>query len=328
MQCVTEPLRVEFSGAYALNRLERTIATLEPLLHLDEPREIVVDFSRLVHFGPTSLALVTAAMKRLSDEGLYLAGSQMVAPRSPPVRRYLERMNLIREVVGIEMPEEFIRKESRGFRPCEHFDTDENYWRVASSLAAALGEQCKVDESAQGAIHVCLDEICENVIHHADTSMGGFAAAQGWTRKTNRQFEIAIVDLGVGIRTSLTKNPDYAHITEDCKAIETALKPRVTSTPERNAGIGLFITGLVLAFNGGHLLARSGSGAVIRGTSPRVETRAATLPGTVIVIRANIDRPLDLEPVYRALDEFDKRHKSRKDQPDDADHRDDELQAR
>ena len=46
-----------------------------------------------------------------------------------------------------------------------------------------------------------------------------------------------MVDLGRGIRLSLTNNPAYADIEDDVTAIATALEPRVTATPERNSGL-------------------------------------------------------------------------------------------
>lgn len=321
-------ITVTFSGAYGFDRLEKTIATLQPLLHLDEPAVINVNLDRLVHVGPTALALMVAAVKRSMDLGLLRDGSSLQPPRSALVRRYVERMNLLRELVG-DMPEDFERHEPHGFRPCEHFDCSEDYWQVARSLSEALGERCNVDDTARGAIRVCLDEVCENVIHHADTTLGGFAAAQGWPKQGRRQFEIGIVDLGVGVRASLAKNEQYADIGDDAAAIAKALQPRVTATPERNAGIGLFVTSLLLALNGGHLLVRSGNGVAWRGATHRQDTLDAMLPGTLVAIRANIDRPLDLAPVYEALDRaLDKLAIDRQAGPQDADHRDDDLQAR
>lgn len=296
------PLMVEYSGGFGYDRLERMIATTEPLLALGEPREVCVDLQRLVFFGPTALALLLAALKRLREHELLLSGSTILLPSSPPVHRYLLRMNLIRELGGTEADfEDFERRPPKGFRPVEHFLADGNYWQIAGSLTDALCEQCQVDKVGRSAIRICLDEVCENVIHHADTTLGGFAAAQGWPRAKSRQFEVGIVDLGVGIRTSLTKNAAYGHITDDAEAIETALQPRVTSTPERNAGIGLYVTSMLLAGNGGSMVVRSGYGAVVRGTSPGSRTRDAFMPGTVVSIRANMDSPLDINAVYRKL---------------------------
>jgi hypothetical protein len=236
--------------------------------------------------------------------------STVYLPNSPPVRQYLERMDMFRELVSDLEPEEFERRDPVGFRPCQHFRGASDYATVAKDLTDALAERCRIEPVAKAAVRVCLDEICENVVHHADTSLGGFAAAQGWPKQGRRVFEIAIVDLGVGFRRSLIKNPAYAHIQDDAEAIDTALKPRVTSTPERNAGIGLFITSLVLHFNGGELLVRSGLGAVRRGARFKVEAREVPLPGTVVALRANMDRPLDLTPVYAALEKYDEKRRA------------------
>jgi hypothetical protein len=113
--------------------------------------------------------------------------------------------------------------------------------------------------------------------------------------------EIAIADVGIGVRASLTKNPDYEHITDDLAAIEMAIKARVTSTPKRNAGFGLWVTSNLLAANGGELLVRSGYGAVFRGSRNAAVVREAPLPGTLVVLRIRTDCALDIKAVYRAL---------------------------
>lgn len=110
----------------------------------------------------------------------------------------------------------------------------DDYAGVALSLTEALTELCVADDIARASVSIALDEIAENVVHHGDTPIGGFGAAQGWQK--NNEFEIAIADLGIGIRASLTKNPDQADITDDVAAITRALEPRVSATPERNAG--------------------------------------------------------------------------------------------
>jgi hypothetical protein len=162
-------------------------------------------------------------------------------------------------------------------------------------------------------------KVCENVIDHADTQLGGFGAAQGWP-KSNREFEVAVVDLGVGIRASLAKNSAYSAIADDKTAIATALLPHVTSTPERNAGNGLFVTQMLLAINGGHLLVRSGRGCVMRGAMNVERDTELVLPGTVVSLRARMDRPLDIATVYARLDEIDQRRAGSQDEPFNADH--------
>lgn len=317
---------IEMSGGYGFDRLERTLKTLQPLLHLREPAVVTVDLTRLVHLGPTSLALVIAALQRAVEFDLLLESSVIHPPASPPVRQYLERMNLVREVIGDDIPEGFNRNAPVGFRPVQHIAPEGKSWIVAKSLSDALTERCVADEVAHAAVYVCLDEVCENVVHHADTPLGGFAAAQGWPR-SNRQFEIGIVDLGVGVRGSLTKNEQYAHITDDVTAITTALQPRVTATPERNAGIGLAVTSMLLAANGGSMIVRSGRGAVMSGVASVAEIRDADLPGTVVSLRANMDRPLDINAVYEHLPEVEAQDEDLQEHADDADYHAHEHQA-
>jgi anti-sigma regulatory factor (Ser/Thr protein kinase) len=298
-------LVIELPGAFSLKqgRLERMIRLLQPLFQISEPTEVIIDLSRLVSISPSALALLTAAIHSAGASDTMVDGSKIIPPRSPAVSNYLQRMNLLRSIPGFgHIAEEFERHEEKGFRGCLQFVDDSDYWQVAAELTDALCERCATDDIAKAAVRVCLDEIAENVVHHADAP-AGFAAAQGW-RRTN-EFEIAIVDLGVGIRTSLTKNDAYSHIKDDATAIDTALQAQVTSTPERNAGIGLFITKMVLKANGGSLFVRSGLGAVYAGGEARSELTEVEMPGTLVALRARTDMPFDLNAAYARLEPND-----------------------
>ncbi len=295
-------IRIELPGAFVLQqrRLERLIRLLQPLLTLEKPAAVEVDLSRLVSIGPSGLALLIAALRRVDEGDLLAEDSVLLPPRSPQVKNYLMRMNLIRSLVGgEELPEPIERHQTRGFRPCQMFSDDDDYWRVSKALTDALVESCQTDQVARAAVLVCLEEVTENVIHHAQAEHG-FGAAQGW-RKT-QQFEIGIVDLGRGVRASLTANPEYADIADDASAISTALGARVTATPERNSGVGLYITKMLLAANGGSLLVRSGNGAVYSGATNEVRTEAESMPGTLVALRARTDHPLDINAVYQQLE--------------------------
>jgi hypothetical protein len=295
-------IHIDLPGAFVFQqrRLERLIWLLSPLFRLEEPAQIEVDMSRLVSIGPTALALLIATLRRVDEAGFISEDSALIPPNSPQVKNYLMRMNLIRSLIGgEEIPEPITRNPTHGFRPCQMFSDDSDYWKVSKDLADALNESCKTDKVARSAVLVCLSEVSENVVHHAKAEHG-FGAAQGWNKTS--QFEIGIVDLGRGVRASLTANPDYADIEDDASAISTALDARVTSTPDRNSGIGLYITRRLLAANGGSLLVRSGYGAVYSGLTDEVRTETEFMPGTLVALRARTDRPLDINAVYQQLE--------------------------
>lgn len=295
-----EDLVVELRGSYDLDRLERAIQDAMPLLEVDGPVRVRLDLSGAVFLGPTTVALLEAGIRRIEEAGHLRPGGSIVLPKNRLTERYLHRMDFFRGLATVaDPPEDFERRSPVGFRPCQQFETEKQFPGVSRALTDALVERCKVDEVAKAAILICLNELTENVIHHADSDLGGFAACQTALKK--KRFEVGIVDLGVGIRQSLSKNPEYADIENDVDAIETALEPRVTATPDRNSGIGLSITKLLLRENEGQLIVRSGTGLVVGGAEARAETRPVELPGTIVAMRARTDQPLDIGKIYEAL---------------------------
>jgi len=300
-------LRIRLSGAYRIDqRLDKLVDALAPLIETGEPKNVELDLHGLVSVGPTALALLSAVLKDAYERGA-IAGLT-IRWGSGSVRNYLLRMDFLKVLIGEEQyakysDEPFKRRKAVSFRPVSEFTTADECHRIARELTDAVAATCKTDKVARNAIRICFEELAENVIQHADAPMGGFAAAQGWRKRP--AIEIGIVDLGIGIRASLTKNPDFADIADDVDAIETALRPRVSSTPERNAGIGLFITKLLLRENGGVLLVRSGRGAVYSGSREARQSPAVAFPGTLVALRARTDRPLNINEVYRALEDAD-----------------------
>jgi anti-sigma regulatory factor (Ser/Thr protein kinase) len=297
-------IELKFSGRYDWNRLERLIETLMPILELERPAVIHFDFAGLVGVNPAALALVTAVVKDAVMRNVLESGSVISEARSSLVWNYMLRMDFLKILFGEagyseESEEPFTRKKDVGFRPCSEFTSPTEARPVAKGLSEALTESMVADEISTISLDIALSELTDNVLHHADARAGGFAAAQHWRKKG--QFEIAIVDLGIGILSSLQKNPAYADIPDDVTAIQTALRPHVTSTPERNSGIGLFVTRLLLRENGGSFLVRSGKGAVYSGVEEGTETRGVAFPGTLVALRANTDRPLDINRVYAML---------------------------
>jgi len=300
-------LHVKLSGGYRIDiRFDAFIDELLPVLKQQEPCHLTFDIEGLVAISPTCLALLTAVLKEATDRGIFWegnGGNVKIVSRGGPVWNYLMRMDVFKLLLGAEnyaeINEGFTRNKPVGFRPCQEFTTLDEFPPVSRSLVAALGEACEMDELALGSVRTCLDELSENVIHHADATHGGFAAAQGWRKSST--FEIGIVDLGIGIRSSLRKNAAYADIPNDATAITTALQPRVTSTPERNSGIGLFVTRLLLRENGGFFMVRSGNGAVYAGSEERTGEARTAFPGTIVALRARTDRPLNMKRVYGTL---------------------------
>jgi signal transduction histidine kinase len=143
-----------------------------------------------------------------------------------------------------------------------------------------------------------ISDFAENVWKHADAD-GGVATIQ--FHREEQTLELAIADCGIGIRGSLLRNPDYAHLVDDLLAVREATKPGVTGDAGSGGGLGLYLTRLVLAENGGTLIVRSGEGHVEHRPRTKFLSRVPRFWGTLIVVVARTDQPLDYEVVDRLL---------------------------
>lgn len=291
-----DQLVIKLSSHYYFGRLERLIRQLTPLLDLRAPARVVVDLSGLTGIGPTCLALLTAAMMRTYESGLLKQSSRLIAPKSPPVALYIQRMNLAALVTAGQSKETFVRKDEHGFMSCRRFHTLDEGVQMAGLLAGHLEERCRVDKVGRVSVELALGELTDNVVYHADTPLGGFAVCQHYPKRDT--FEIAIADLGIGIGESLARNPDLPTPQDCAAALDLALTPRITSTPERNAGLGLFVTAMLLQGNEGQFHLRSGDAVAMRGTVSETSATAVALPGTLTTLQVKTDRPLNIEQVY------------------------------
>jgi anti-anti-sigma regulatory factor len=296
---ITVPLR----NAHHLHSLSRTLRDLRPILDLKEPSVVHLDLSELTFIGPACLALMVATMRRGRGTGMIFSGS-ITYPNSVPVTTYLHRMDVFRvlfEKEPTDVEDNVERHEAVGLKECEHFSSAKGGRRVANGLAKAIQEKVETDVVTANSLDVCLIELTENVYFHADSPIGGFAAAQ--TFKNSQEIEIAIVDLGVGIANSLAANPEHAQeAADDISAINAAIRPLVTATPERNSGYGLALTRLLLELNDGRLIVWSGEGKVQLGEKAS-EKRVDRLPGTVVALRLHTDRPFDIATAYERLNQ-------------------------
>lgn len=295
-------LSVQLTAAYHLHSVRRIVRDLRPILDLTTPTVVKLDLTGLTFIGPACLALIVAAMRRGRETGTIANGSLILHPASVAVRTYLHRMDVLQvlfEKEPVDVDDPVVRHQASGLKECEHFSSDKGGREVAAALAKALQEEVATDKVAAASLDLCLIELTENVHFHAATSHGGFAAAQ--TFKNSKEIEVAIVDLGIGIASSLAKNPEHAEeSTDDITAINAAIRPLVTATPHRNSGYGLAFTRFLLEMNAGRLIVWSGEGWVQFGEK-HVEKRLESLPGTLVALRLHTDRPFDFQRAYEQL---------------------------
>ncbi len=295
-------ITVHLRHGYHLHSLVRILRDLRPIINLDRLTVVTLDLRELTFIGPACLAFMVAVVRRGREMEMIADGSLILYPMSVAARTYLHRMDALqvlfeREPTDIADP--VTRHVASGLKECEHFSSEDGGRRVAGALAKAVQDQVATDRLTEAALDVCLTELAENVYFHAATPHGGFAAAQNF--KNSKEIEIAIVDLGIGIAGSLSANPEHAEeAADDISAINAAIRPLVTATPERNSGYGLALTRFLLEINDGRLIVWSHEGYVQVGEK-HIEKRMENLPGTVVALRLHTDRPFDIARAYERL---------------------------
>ena len=136
-------------------------------------------------------------------------------------------------------------------------------------------------------------EILRNCVEHA-RSTDFWYAGQSWP--TNSTVEIAVLDEGDGILTSLNRNPENPQFTTELDAIRFAIQSGVSgvATANRrgdsaNSGYGLYLTRRLCAIGSGSFaIVSNGAGMVISASGERQLTGSSK--GTLLQLRMDTDR--------------------------------------
>jgi anti-sigma regulatory factor (Ser/Thr protein kinase)/anti-anti-sigma regulatory factor len=233
---------------------------------------VAVDLRAVDFVEPAGLCALAALLEYLGPRsegvvGLALSGTDVAA--------YLERMDFFRLFGGrVETNVDLggLEERRRGnpgtLQELVNFHSEEEIPALIGRIAEILTNK-GYGQSERAAICATLSEICANAVEHGHSPFGAYAAVQAYNHVVsgpNRQGEevlIAIADGGVGIRETLSRNPEYAEHTEtDNDALRHAVRMGVSGTGEVGRGGGLALVAQISARRGGSLSLRSGSGRV------------------------------------------------------------------
>jgi hypothetical protein len=158
------------------------------------------------------------------------------------------------------------------------------------------------DKDTLDAIGITLIEILGNCFFHSSSGSGiyGLACAQSWPAASLAQ--VAVVDGGIGIRTSLGNNPALAGRLAAENALDLATEYGVTGKPEgKHSGYGLTLARQLMEKHDGHFLLISGREAVhTDGRTVKREDLQSPWQGTIVILEWPIDRALDIGTVYKS----------------------------
>jgi anti-sigma regulatory factor (Ser/Thr protein kinase) len=247
---------------------------------------------------PYLLVTLATELSRHSEKNLTMQGK---------LESYAARMGLWDAINSPPPCEVFKRKEEGRFLPIQKIisknNTENNINDISTKLAKILEPICVNTETIKG-IDISLTELLENCLHHANSKIGGahgLVCCQPWGKA--KLLQIAICDGGIGIRDSLSKNPDLRDKLARQNSCEIATEYKVTGNlTGRNTGYGLCVAKSLLEQNFGNLLIISGN-EFFRSYNKSISkgTLSIEWKGTILVLEFNTDKEMNCKAVYDSL---------------------------
>lgn len=109
--------------------------------------------------------------------------------------------------------------------------------RLANDLElAAFSGSMRTHEEMYGVFY----ELALNAVQHSESAVGCYAIVEQGVDAEGRALHLlGVADCGIGIRATLIRNPDFAHVANDADAIALATELHVTGTGDSSRGLGL-----------------------------------------------------------------------------------------
>jgi anti-sigma regulatory factor (Ser/Thr protein kinase) len=218
-------------------------AALHNLVHKLGYQDVVLDFSETQRLWPEFMVPLVTMCRLYRQEHVDF---QIVEPQDPQAARILSNTNW----AHIIQPEKFESKSAYNKNHLsvrQYFTPDEHHDAVDASLELILHKARGIDHDRLKALEWALNEICDNVLNHAQSPIGGIM--QVVTFPARERVEFFVADAGITIPRSLRQS--YPELGGDSEALRAAVEEGVTRDKVTNQGNGLYGTFRCCEVSGG-----------------------------------------------------------------------------
>jgi anti-sigma regulatory factor (Ser/Thr protein kinase) len=128
----------------------------------------------------------------------------------------------------------FQRNDNQGFVQVQRLNDDLLAWNDFSIRASRAAQAAGFTKDDSWKLAAAIGEIYGNVIDHSERIDSGYIAYA----TNGKTFEFVVGDGGIGVLSSLRKNPVYANLADSGTALEYALSEGVSRLQESGHGFG------------------------------------------------------------------------------------------
>ena len=213
--------------------------------------------------------------------------ARLLVPENTGVAIYLKSANLFGQLQanGVEVDDRGIgiRRDRKIVLPLTQFHTEQDVEDLANAALESMDDADLGSANLRSVVSEVFAELAMNAVQHSESRIGAFGLIQFYGVEKGRRFICVVADGGIGIRSSLERNPALRDkVPYDWVAIEMAMRERVSGTGQSTRGIGLYGIAEDMRMLGRQLIIHSGIGLVEITKKQESSARRATLfPGTL-----------------------------------------------
>jgi anti-sigma regulatory factor (Ser/Thr protein kinase) len=239
--------------------------TFEQLLQQIRNKDFI-DLRCIKFVDPYGMVGVLEAGRYLESKNIK---KTLLLPESSDVIRYLERMDFFKYAGNLfniepgspDLPDKYLRSSYSDvlLEITPIIKSDDIHYivgKVKKRAHTILEKHLHYDDRAINGFIVALSEVCQNIIEHSENA--GFVGIQKYwfQRQEMNVVKIAVMDLGIGFRTSLSGR---IPVNDDFHALEEALLHGVSRHRDEGRGHGLAAVRKFVKQWNGKIMIRSGS---------------------------------------------------------------------
>lgn len=311
---VTKENVICFPGSINISLVRQIEARLNYLVDFRGFDRIVLDFSQTQIAFPESIVPIVCCALRHQTDGVKF---RLVLPKYDKLARLFTNCGWS-DLIAPNQPASSNLFQGNNIPALRFFDQSQQDAIVNRSIDMMMKLMPYLDRNSLRAVEWSINEICDNVLNHSESRVGGIFQLN--FRPSAREVEFIVADAGVGIPDSL-RSSRYQDWT-DATALEQSIRQGVTRDPEHGQGNGLYGTYQIAALSGGTFHINSGYAHLVVTREGNVQVRIDQdkFIGTLVVCAFNCSRPQLLERAlafkggdYRMVDIIDLKYDDDKD---------------
>ena len=247
-------------------------------------REVIVNLRDCTAVGPPALLWCAVYLLLARWRG---SDCLLVAPGDVTVAQRLMDLGLFpvlkQESVSVEWQHGFASTSSV-LLPLTRFDNVTDAEDLTNRIHYSLLESRDGAANLSHLIYETFSELANNAAEHSISEIGAYGLVLLDISQGDRRFVCGVADGGIGIQTSLLRNPihqQYGYY--EWAAMERATEELVSGTQDSYRGIGLYETVEQMRIPGRELIIHSGTGIISKGEKLTTRITSTRLfPGTMV----------------------------------------------